>query len=233
MVRGARVDLDQAGKALLDLKEVYVRDIRAEELSDEAIACVNTIIRCIEGALGKTAHAVGTRYAPRKGRGPYFPIGRSPDEFADLVEQELPGLTMNHQAIVAAFENVQPYRQGREPLGALKTLYRENHHHDFTLQKRGQSGWSSVLDVGGGLGFAVGSHGIGMGPAMGLRHPPVWQGVPISETTTTREDGSTVHNTIWADWYFVDPPASVMLLLNALHGISRLACESISAAAAL
>lgn len=262
MLRGARIDLEASLKATQALQEVYVRDLESRELSDDAIAAVNTIVRSLEGALGKIAHEVGKRFVA-KTVNPYFPITDCPSKFPTLLQKQLPGLAANHPDIAAAFERQQPYQPGHEPVGLLKELYRENHHHDFTLQERRET-QSNELRVGGGVLFSMGAHGFSLGG------PPPWRGIPVSQTQNPpaetpaehppdglmqmsyvqQEDGTTevyingklmpqtsdgieAVTTDWIDWYFTQPEVSVLGTLIPLHDLCVMACEEIWASTGL
>jgi hypothetical protein len=78
--RAARVDFQTAAENMLALQEIYGRDIEAEEMSDEAIAAVNTAIRALEGGMGKVAHAVYELHCTRRAT-TYFPITKHPADF--------------------------------------------------------------------------------------------------------------------------------------------------------
>jgi hypothetical protein len=227
MLRGARIDLESAQDGLVDLDRVYARDLHARTLSDDAIRAVNTVVRSVEGAMGKTADAVAVRFAtnPKPGRRlqAYFPLADNPAEFANLREQRLPGVAVNRPDIAAAFERHQPYQPGRSELGYLKQLYRENHHHDFTLQET-RSGMFTGLSFGGA--FA----GVESGDI-----PTGWRGVLIVDGMTPLEglEGASAGFQIWADWHFKDPPVSVAATLMALVHLGYEACEDVSVTAGL
>lgn len=189
-------------------------------------------MRSLEGALVKIAHEVGKQFAPRKGRGPYFPLTDDPTKFPRLLEGELPNLAATSPHIAAAIERQQPYNPGYAVLGLLKALYRENHHHDFTLQERRQAQTQDFM-IGGMILMSTGPHGITLGG------PPEWRGVPIAQH---RAPGSEVYidgqlqpaggeaalmATTFIDWYFGDPEVSVLGTLIPLHNLAAQACDEV------
>ncbi len=261
MLRGAIIDLQTSLAAGQSLQRIYVRDLESRELSDDAIAAVNTMVRCLEGALGKVTSEVYKHFA--KGRAtPYFPITADPSRFPELLEKNLPGIRANHPQIAAAVEAQQPYQPGHAPLGLLKALYRENHHHDFTIQERLET-QSHELRIGGGMVLSFGEHGISIGG------PPPWRGIPISQTqnppaanTPATPEGPAVFTmtvqpegtpevyvngksvpqaaggvegikTTWIDWYFKKEAVSVLGTLLPLHDLVVVACSEVWASTGL
>jgi hypothetical protein len=222
LLRGAKIDLRTANDALVGLKPIYERDARAGELSDEAIAAVNTTIRAMEGALGKTATAVAVRFAKRSDR-TYFPLTAEPTKFESLLEQQLPGLREGRSDIADAFERHQPYQAGHEALGYLKQLYRENHHHDFTLQ---------VVERSNFMGFEFGAFRVGL-----TDHPDDLAGTAVvlnEHTSVIKEPGMSQGQCVirqTADWKFVNPPVSVGATLNRLFRLACATCQDISSVA--
>jgi hypothetical protein len=229
MLRGAGIDLETSRTALQGLPEVYVHDLEAREISDPAIAAVNTIVRCLEGALGKVANEVRRQFGSREAQ-TYFPMTHDPSCFAALLDHNIPGLASNHPKIAEAFERNQPYQPGKQVLGMLKALYRENHHHDFTAQERRDT-QSADLVIDGGIAISLGSHGVTIGG------PPPWRGIPLKQRTThtTEESPLSVEfrEITYIDWYFKTPNVSVLGTLIPLDYLSRQACEDVCATAGL
>jgi hypothetical protein len=255
MIDGARIDLETSYKTLLGLTEISLRDLEAGELSDEAIGAVNTAIRSLEGALGKVANAIHAEFATRKAT-PYFPIARNPAEFPERLESNLPGVQASHPEIAEAIERQQPYHEGQEKLALLKQLYRENHHHNFTLQTRHEAR-SFDLTVGGKLLMALDSRGASIGGA------PIWRGLCVKPTEVSidipeelfpKDEAAhvvmsydkglaTVYinaepvlqrryedsraGSDWIDWHFAEIDASVLGTLLPLHNLCQKACEEV------
>jgi hypothetical protein len=263
MLRGARIDLETSANGLRALVSVYERDLRAKELSDAAIAAVNTVVRSLEGAMGKTATEVAKRFASRHNK-TYFPLAGDPAQFRALFTKNFPNVRDPDSLLRAAFERHQPYRPGHAALAHLKALYRENHHHDFTLQEHRETK-SLDIRIGGRTFMTLGSHGMTMGGE------PEWRGIPVGMVTgptfdipanavpmnelfvaaiTRNEDGSVevyingkkvgqspaglqAIDRTFIDWYFVRPPVSVLATLVDLHNLCGLACADISSTAGL
>jgi hypothetical protein len=228
LLRGTRIDLQTSLKAVKDLAEVYVRDLEAQEISDAAIAAVNSSIRSLEGALGKTANAVRVKYGTKPAP-TYFPLTDDPSCFAGLLEKNIPGLALGQPEIAKAFERHQPYQPGQEVLGLLKPLYRTNHHHDFTVQERRDTR-SNDLVIGGGIAISLGSHGMTIGG------PPPWRGIPLRQRVTKAEHPELdveFREVSYIDWFFKDPNVSVLGTLIPLHDLCVGACEDVSSIAGL
>ncbi len=228
MLRGARIDLEIARKTINELGPVYTSDAKEGTLSDEAIGAVNTFLRSLEGAMGKTADAVAQRFATPKKPGervsPYFPLTTNPAKFPNLLEHNLPGVAASRPDIADAFERHQPYHPRRSTLQHLKQLYRENHHHDFTLQ---------TMRGGTFMGISLGE-GIRAGIETGDPQPD-WQGINIGGAATEPygPEGISISLEVWVDWYFKDPPVSVADTLVRLGNLCYEACEDVSATAGL
>jgi hypothetical protein len=222
VLRGVRIDLDTSRQSLADLKQVYERDLRARAVSDDAIKAVNTVVRSLEGAMGKTADAVGRRFATKYTQ-PYFPLTDNPADFPYLLEKQLPGLAANHPLIAEAVERHQPYHPDSSDLRYLKRLYRENHHHDFTLQETGESRFTGMT-IGGMFRIGLDSVGATSG----------WE-LLVEEDTDPLEGAEVfaVGTQTWIDWYFTDPRISVATTLLALHRLCSATCEDVAATAGL
>lgn len=230
MLRGARIDLQSAAKGLDALKQVYERDLRAGTVSDDAIEAVTTVVRSLEGAMGKTADGVAVQYAtqPKKPGArlrAYFPLTDNPAEFKDRLGRNLPGVGANYPRIAAAFERHQPYQPDRSELGYLKELYRVNHHHDFTVQETRNSQFVGVFMGGFRMGLDT------VGETSG------WEVLASEEVMALEPKPGLPPTTAgvqhWIDWYFLDPSVSVATTLLALHRLCSEACEDVSATAGL
>jgi hypothetical protein len=224
MLRGVRIDLAEARRAWDRLEAPYVRDAHAGTLSDEAIGLVNTVIRSLEGALGKTAHGVAVRYSSGR-RNAYFPLTADPGRFGELLEQNIPGLAVSRPDIADAFERYQPYHSGREELRYLKQLYRATHHHDFVLQEKRDNLF---------IGWQIGPARIG---EMTVGADPGWPGVPVARSlgdiAVVSAQPAQFGLWRWVDWYFEDPNVSVAGTLRRLCPLVVLACRDIAAIAGL
>lgn len=212
--RGARVDLHTSETALEKLLAIYRRDLAAGTVSDEAIAAINTVVRSLQGALEKIAHEINMRFTEPQANKPYFPITADKERFVSLLNHNLPGLHERHPEISGAIERQQPYHRDQRHLARLKPLYRENHHHDFTMQhvQRAVS-WEHRRD--GQAVAAIYSRALDVSPAATL-----FQGIPVGRKQAS--DGRAI--TEWSDWYFTDLDASVFGTLRLLHNLCVKAC---------
>jgi hypothetical protein len=227
VLRGVDIDLKTSQQAVQTLRDTYERDAHEKKLSDEAIRAVSIIVRSLEGAMGKTAHAVGQRYAMEPCR-PYFPLTDDPSQFEKLLEGQIPGLRRAHPDIADVFARHQPYQPGRSALTYLKSLYREHHHHDFALQKVEETRSHDVLFPGGVM-ISMGDKEFRLGVG-----PPLWPGIPVRrEKADTLDPRVRARVTTYVDWYFVDPHLSVLGTLPALCDLCTQACVEISQVAVL
>ena len=145
MLRGVQVDLRAAVKAFEDLGELYVRDLEAEEISDDVIERVGVIARNMNAVLDKTANGIQTKFYKRSNR-TYYPVVVDEAKFEAELEKSISGLRADHPEVAEAIRKHQPFN--RPVLKHLKPLYREFAHHDFVMQSRQENS---------GTTFAIGS----------------------------------------------------------------------------
>lgn len=214
MLRGVDIDLRMSAESFNPLIEVYTRDREATEVSDDVIKHVVTIVRCLRGALDKTANEVNKRYGTGKNVRPYYPIEAEASRFESTLNSQIPGLRVTRPDIADAFKRHQPFEPGQEVLAHLPDLYKVSHHHDYVLQERRPEQR---------LGLFVGNMPlVTMGP----------QGTRIGGATL--EDmfvkvgagGSVI-------WCFKDPPLPVGPTLFRLHNACNAACVDIAQVAGL
>jgi hypothetical protein len=228
MLRSVQVDLKAAMRALVELGELYARDLEAEEISDDVIDRVGIIVRNLNAALDKTADGVQTNLYERSTR-TYFPLVADEARFEAALDRSIKGLRDDHPEIADAIRRHQPFH--RPILNNLKPLYREFAHHDFVLQRREETSGTTTFAIGGFAAVSIGPEGIQVGG-----NP--WRGFPIKDGKVWRPDAPSMSDMslsegTFVDWHFVDPSVSVIGTLRPLIDACGQAAFDVSYAAGL
>src|SRR6185312_13016340 len=203
--------LDKIDEHLDEVRDHYEEDLTSQELSDELVYAVRQVVQDCQSALDWTATAVRKKYYPRRtGSRPYFPLALEPKAFPELMDKQIKGLRVDHPDIAAAIRKHQPYRKGKEQLGLLKKLARVEKHEDFTPQTRKVTRRVEARSHQGVVSWDPSAVTFGAGVSIG--NAPVDPRTQLPVPTRTQ----TVTQTIYVDWRFVDPDASVLPTLEAL-----------------
>lgn len=223
MPQGVDVLLRKIAEGVDQVEAHYEHDLDAQEVSDELLYAVRNVVQDCQSALDWTASAVAKKLYGKMGFSPYFPLRRTPGEFAKAIEKQIPGLAAGHPTVAAAFERHQPYQPGKAELRYIHTLSRVNKHQDFTAQTkierhvtRSQYSGAVVETDNRGNTFVR----------------------PVPGSTNTIFDPSTagvptVECVVYIDWRFTNPDVSVLATLDALAMLVRAAVEDVRSEAAL
>jgi len=219
--------LTKIDKAVETVRDHYEEDLAAQEVSDDLLYAVAHMVQDCLSALDWTANAVKVKYGRASGRSPYFPLRGTVDEFEEAIDTQIKGLRAAEPKIAAAFERHQPYNPGKEELGYLHALGRVNKHQDFTPQVREEQRQVTVRSAGGGS--------VSWGPGVTFGGGVSVMGVPVDPRTQrpVPHPSQTVTETIYVDWRFKHPSASVLPALEALARLVREAVEDVQSEAGL
>lgn len=219
--------LDKMDEHVGQLDAMYTRDLTAQTVSDELLYLIRSIIQDALSALDWTANEVKERFGTHTARSPYFPVGADRGTFDARLDEQIPGLRMNHSRIADVFERHQPYHPDKTVLSYLHALAKVNKHRDFTPQTRIETRRVRAESVSGGV--------VEWGPGVTFGGNVSISGVPIDPVTQRPipDPRLRVTETVYIDWLFTDPPVLVRQTLHSLAAVVRVAVEDIRSTAGL
>jgi hypothetical protein len=220
MTDSVHVLLDKMDENFAAISALYNDDLASKAVSPELLYAINHLITDASNALDWTSTAVARKFGKPNAR-PYFPLvpmDQGADAFTDVLEGQIPGLSVAHSNVADAFGRHQHYTPGNRELGYLKQLARgEKHGGDFSAQTRDETRWIEVGGTEGSIGFRPfqsGKGGVQFGGQVFL------DGVEVDPQTLQPLAGGPrpFKETIYVDWQFVKPAGvSVLPALDALR----------------
>jgi hypothetical protein len=190
--------LDEADEQLTYIEAAYQDSLDQHKLPGLLKVKIKNCIENQRSALDYLGRLVTERHG--KGAFRFYPLAQDPNEFASLMDRNLPGVASARPDIRDVFARWQPYS---EPwLRTLNQLARTNKHNTFSAQTRNEEHRREVRKAGGVVSWG---QGVRFGPGVSI----------MGETVdpATQRTPSTV-DVIYVAWFFDDPNVSVMPTLR-------------------
>jgi len=203
MKRAASIEalLRKAKQDSSSLKAAYEASLHEKHVREDLKVAIKNIFENLRSCLDYMAQDIFDAHssAAKKPDRLYFPIRSTPVEFSTAVTRDFPGLTASSQAVVAAMEAAQPYR---DPwLGQFDKVNNLNKHQDLVEQTRTEVRHVTVSRGGGSVSWGP---GVTFGAGVSV------MGVPIDPRTQMPVPNNEVRTEvqIWVDFRFkeIDQP---------------------------
>lgn len=204
-------------------RDVWPSLVEVDEISDDALYLVRSIVQNCQSALDWIATAVDRKFGKAADRSPYYPLRDTPERFEEQFARDFAGVSVKAPDIHKVMAFHQPYTRGKGQLALLHDLARVNKHQHFTRQVRQHAKQHGVV-IGGMTLFSMTSNEDGTG-TFSIGGPPIYGhftegGVSYAES----HDIALVNGTL-VTWKFDTPDLAVQPVLVSLHDLVAYACE--------
>lgn len=206
MKRAASIEalLRKSREDFAQLKTAYEESLHEQIVREDLKVEIKHIFEDLRSCLDYLAQEVHEAFCKgaKNPRRLYFPVRRTPADFAQAIGQDFPGLEASCKPVFEIIESLQPFR---DPwLGQFNALNNKNKHQDLMEQSRTESRNVTVTRPGGGA--------VSWGPGVTFAGDVKVMGVPIDPATQLPVPNNVVTTrvTTWVDFRFREGGQSVL-----------------------